>query len=96
MDDPEVAEQILAEEAQSPPAEWSPSLTEYNLTNQLLTQVIDILNVQVAATQAAAGGKPSQPKSFPRPRTQLDIIRERRSAAVQSEIIALFAPHHAR
>jgi len=92
MDDPEVAEQILSAES-SASSEWHPSLAEYGLTEQLLTQIIDLLQAQIATTSAAAGGKPDKPQPFPRPRTQVDIIRERRSAETQAAIISLFTPH---
>lgn len=96
MDDPEVAEQILAQEDEQQKDDWHPSLAEYGLTEQLLTQIVDGLHVLQAAVVGAAGGKPERPKPFPRPRTQVDVIRERRSQETQAEIIALFAPHAAR
>lgn len=96
MDDPEVAEQILAQESEQPDEDWHPSLAEYGLTEQLLTQIVDGLQALQSAVIGAAGGKPERPKPFPRPRTQVDVIRERRSQETQAEIISLFAPHAAR
>lgn len=96
MDDPEVAEQILSQEDEQPKDDWHPSLAEYGLTEQLLTQIVDGIHSLQAVVVGASGGKPERPKPFPRPRTQVDVIRERRSQETQAEIISLFAPHVAR
>lgn len=91
MDDPEVAEQIL--DAEDPSAEWSPPLSEFGLAESYLAAISEKIDGLTAAVIAAAGGKPEKPAPAPRPRTALDVARERRSQQAQREVIALFAPH---
>lgn len=93
LNDPEIAELILeAEDDLDQDTEWAPPLSEYGLTEQLLTQVVDGIAALNVTTAAAAGGKTNRPKPFPRPRTQVDIIRDQRSREVQADIISLFTP----
>ena len=91
MDDPVLAEQIL--DRADTNEEWAPPLSQYGLQEQYLAQIIDGINGLQALVSSVAGGKPDRPKPTPRPRTQLDVVRERRSRETQLSIIAAFAPH---
>jgi len=95
LDDPEVAEAILDADGGTD-AEWHPPISEYGLAEQYLAQIIDGLAALNQAVVALGGGKPERPKATPRPRTQIDVVRERRSAETQADIIRLFAPHAAK
>lgn len=96
MDDPEVAEQILDLTDSQTQEEWAPPLSQYGLQEQYLAQIVDGISTLAALVVSVGGGKPDRPKPTPRPRTQLDVIRERRSRETQLEIISLFAPHAIR
>lgn len=96
MNDPEVAEQILAMAEAEGENEWNPPLSEYDLKAQYLAQIVDGLSSLQSTLVAVNGGKPERPRPIPRPKTQIDVIRERRSQERQNDIIALFAPHALR
>lgn len=99
--DPEVAEQILAAEAQASgePAEWSPPLTEWDTQTALLAEVRDRLGEVIQAvlnTIPVDKGK-SRPKfrdkPFPRPVTAVDEARERAARRAALQIVDWFFPH---
>ena len=68
--DPEAARELAR--LPRPEGEWSPRASEYNLTHQMLSQLIFATEQVGQAVIAGAGGKPVAPKPFPTPRTAVD------------------------
>lgn len=96
LNDPEFAEMVLRHEDENGDSgEWAPPLEEYDLLAQLISHLIDVTGTIPATIAAVVGGKSTKPKPFPRPRTAIDLLREKRSAEMQADIISIFAPHAA-
>lgn len=75
-DDEEVAGRILDSPA---PARKAPPLTDFDPTVRVLADLVDQVGGLIDATYAAASGKKPKPrKPYPRPRTAVDRLRERR------------------
>lgn len=88
--DEEAAEYILSlpeNEGEGEP--WSPPVAEFNLTNSLLTALINEVKMLRQSGQAVAGGKPKSEKPFPTPRTAVDRVRERHEAEWASDTLKL-------
>lgn len=73
--------------AQPKKSDWRPRLSEFNLTNYLLLELVNMTAVQVQGKQL----KKVQPLHGPR--TAQDLIRMERSAAGAFDLIAQVTPH---
>ena len=80
------------EETDEPQSDWSPDLTEWSLTNQLLMQMSDQLQMVTAAIIGTAGGKPPKLRPAPRPKTAIELAEERRVKETHDELLAVFTP----
>lgn len=93
LQDEELAEAILAEEAQSDVPRDKPSgpdIRDYTPDNQLLTQVVDKLSVVVHLLELLGGGKPGRIKPLPKPVTAMDRVMQRldelRLTSIEDEV----------
>lgn len=86
--DPELAAQIAAQP--DPVEPWRPRVQDYTLTNMLLAQIADGMKSLQQTQIAAAGGKPSQVKPFPSPRTAIDRAKEAHEKQFVSDVLGLF------
>lgn len=75
-DDEEVAAQLLDSDTPTTP---SPPLTDFDPTVRALADLYDRVGELIDATYAVASGKkPKGRRPYPRPRTAVDRLRERR------------------
>lgn len=74
MNDPETAQELAA--LPDPDEPWSPRVSEYDLQARMNRQAVDHLAVISQLLLKSIGGKPTQPKPFPAPRTELDRAKE--------------------
>lgn len=68
--DPEAARELAS--MPDPADPWSPKVSEFNLTANLLREILHALKGLRQVSVAAAGGKPGQEKPFPAPYTEID------------------------
>lgn len=57
--------------------EWSPRVSEFDLTAHMLRELIHETRMMRAVLIQANGGKPGELKPFPAPRTEIDAAVER-------------------
>ncbi|MCW2904695.1 MAG: hypothetical protein JWO67_6960 [Streptosporangiaceae bacterium] len=77
--------------AQAAPAQQRPmSLAGFDPIRALLTQLVDAINVNTAATIAAAGADPPTFDPLPRPETELDRARARVRSQARQALTDLF------
>lgn len=86
------AEEAAAQETGEETEPWSPRFSEFDLHAQMLRDVINELADLRAVTIAAAGGKYRRPKDYPRPRTEVDRLRERSDREWAQWMTNLFLP----
>lgn len=69
---------------------WTPSGVEWRQGDELLTKILDTLQVLVAITAAhpipEGGRRPAQPRQHPRPDRPLDMYRRQRALDRQVEL----------
>ena len=80
MNDEEIAEMMLdlEEETDETPQPVAPRMSEYNRTNQLISELIDQIKLLRVQGQALAGQKPKKESPTPRPESAMDRVRARR------------------
>jgi len=74
VNDPEEARYIAS--LPTPEGEWSPRVSEFKLDHHMWRVMISELKQIKQNIVASAGGKPSQEKPFPAPRTAIDAALE--------------------
>lgn len=84
--DEELAERYVDDEA---PGEYRPRISDWSPTEQLLAGVFDRLGEVVYAISATNGGKPSEPKAWPRPETAQDRVVRRRQRQQYDDLLDL-------
>jgi hypothetical protein len=80
---------ILAQEPE-PTESWTPRVSEYGLTEMILSQIADGIKALQQTSIAVAGGKPGEMKPFPSPRTAVDLFRAAKERQELEEAAALF------
>ena len=93
VNDEEFAEYLLDLEEQGgavPGESWAPRGAEFDLTNQLLSTVVDELKALRISGQALAGGKPKREDPMPRPRTAVERVRARRDEQAAINLAVMF------
>ncbi|MCI6583452.1 MAG: hypothetical protein MSC45_00080 [Mobiluncus sp.] len=94
MTDERNAEALAAAQLRTEQSDESPRMgfTEWNLQATMLAQLIDAVHSLNQTVVAVGGGKPHQPKPFPRPESigkqALQEIREKSAASFLDEITA--------
>lgn len=71
-------------------AEWSPRVSEFDLTNSLLVSLINEVKTLRLSGQAMAGAKPKKEDPFPTPRTALERVRARLEMEAAKELSFAF------
>ena len=71
---PEYAKQLA--NMPEPDEPWAPRQAEFGLTEHLLTNISDQLQVLTVVTLKAAGAKPGEPKPMPRPKSAIEEARK--------------------
>lgn len=86
-------EMILSSRQHAEQRDTGPALSEYDSTVERLDQVIDLMQVQIATTAAAAGAK-KLPKVTPqkRPASAYERVQHRQRVAGTKSIAARFLP----
>lgn len=90
--DEELAEQILDSGQGEPSGEYHPPLSIWTPELAMLADISDKLSAIQATQVGVAGGKSKNPKPTPRPETAIERAKQRRSQAVQENIIDVFSP----
>lgn len=85
---PEYAKQLA--EAPEPSEAWTPRQAEFGLTEHLLTNISDQLQVLTVVTLKAAGGKPGDPKPMPRPKSAIEEAKKQAEMEWAKEFIQQF------
>lgn len=85
--DPELAEIIAKQPDSSEP--WTPRVLDQSLTNIILARIADGIAVLKETQIATTGGKPSQIKPFPTPRTAIDRAKEAHEKQFVSDVLGL-------
>ena len=90
----EYAEALLDAKGDSdePDPEWSPDLTEWSLTNQLLMQLTDQMQILTGAVIGSAGGKPPKMQPAPRPKTAFQLVEERKQKETHDMFVGMLTP----
>lgn len=89
--DEEAAEYILSlPEPEGGAEPWSPAVSEWTLTNQLLASVINELRSSRMSSQAVAGQKPRKEDPYPVPRTAVDRLMDQLEAEQVSDTLLAF------
>ena len=70
--------------------EWRPSLRDWNLSNALAAQQVDLLQQLIAVNVAVGGAKPPKLKNFPRPESATEQAKKRLLLERGREMAALF------
>lgn len=87
----EVAKASLEADEDEETDPWAPALNDWNFTNELLVQVIDLLNNLSYITAAAQGAKGlKKPKNYPRPRTAIDKAKDEMARAQGNSLYEVF------
>lgn len=78
VNDPEEADTLArARMSATDSPEWSPRVSEFDLTAHMLRELIHETKMTRAVLIQAHGGKPGELKPFPAPRTAIDAAVER-------------------
>lgn len=88
MNDEEYLESTLSREKDDGRPR-GPKLSEWSLTNALLTKLIEEVRRNTAMTQAAAGGKPQPIQAELRPQTMADSVRRRLEKQRHDSMVAV-------
>lgn len=86
-DDDEAAERALAS-GDEPTGSTAPPLEAFSPEVQYLAMGIDRIGELIAATIAAAGGKPPKVRPLPRPETAFDRAKRRKSLQRHHDLVA--------
>ncbi|HEY9409405.1 MAG TPA: hypothetical protein VIP77_07465 [Jiangellaceae bacterium] len=88
-------DELAAEVGDPPKASHIPPITEWTPEAEALAAVVDRLAEVANAVVAAAGGKPSRVRPWPRPVTAFDRARAKRIRAVTDDLVAQLFPEGA-
>ena len=90
--DDEAADELVAmmDDDDSRKPDWSPRVSEFDLTSTMLGQLIDEVKMLGQTIIAANGGTAKKIRPFPTPKTAIDRARERRDLNAFREFETMF------